>query len=398
MICRKCKKEIPDDAVYCCYCRTKQKREPLKTKRRANGMGCVKRLAGRRRKPWAVLITKNKKQMYMGFYTKQTEAEEALAKITPDAISERYNYTLEKVYEDWKSVHFRGLTDWGEQGYKSAWTHFQEIKNMKMREIKTDTLQKRIDTATSAGLSRSVCEKMKQLASQLCKYAMQQDIINKNYAQFIALPKGKPKAKEIFTDKEIDVLFAHDNDERVRIILAMIYTGFRVDELLSLLTEDTHIDDGYVVGGEKTEAGKNRIVPINDLILPYFKSWYEKASASGTDFLIANNSGNKKDVKNFRSREFYPVLQELGILPAGKIDKGHPPRLTPHSTRHTFASLAASAGVPPETLRKLIGHADYSTTANIYIHENLDQLKAGIGKIKRKKKQNRTRSKAVSDA
>ena len=81
-----------------------------------------------------------KKQLYMGFFTKQTEAEEALAKITSDTISERYNYTVEKIYEDWKSVHFRGLTDWGEQGYKSAWTHFQSIKNLKMREVKTDVL------------------------------------------------------------------------------------------------------------------------------------------------------------------------------------------------------------------------------------------------------------------
>lgn len=56
-------------------------------------MGCVKHLAGRRRKPWLVLITKDKKQIPMGTYAKQTEAEAGLAKITPESVSERYNYT-----------------------------------------------------------------------------------------------------------------------------------------------------------------------------------------------------------------------------------------------------------------------------------------------------------------
>lgn len=115
-------------------------------------------------------------------------------------------------------------------------------------------MQKCVDAVVIKKLSRSVCEKMKQLASQLCKCSMQQNIISKNYAQFIVLPKAEKK--EIFTNKEIDILFAHDSDERVRIILTLIYTGMRIDELLGLLTANVHINDGYIVGGEKTEAGK----------------------------------------------------------------------------------------------------------------------------------------------
>lgn len=125
------------------------------------------------------------------------------------------------------------------------------------------------------------------------------------------------------------------------------------------------------------------MIPINSLVLPYIKHWYEIAVASGQEHLIVNNAGKKKDVKNFRSREFYPVLEELGIQ--GHVDKEHPARLTPHSTRHTFASLAVRSGMAPEILQKIIGHADYSTTADIYIHENLDDLKNGIELIKRSK-------------
>jgi len=86
---------------------------------------------------------------------------------------------------------------------------------------------------------------------------------------------------------------------------------------------------------------------------------------------------------NFRNRGFYKVLGDLGFQP--HIDKDHPAskfaRLTPHSTRHTFASLAVRAGVEPNVLQKLIGHAHYSTTADIYIHDNISQLKDGISKM-----------------
>lgn len=282
-----------------------------------------------------------------------------------------------------EKIHFAGLTEWGKQGYETAWTYFEDIKRIKMHNVKTDTLQTAIDTAVKKGKSRSTCEKIRNLSGQLCKYAMQQDIINKNYAQFLVLPKQEKKEKEIFTDDEISTLFAHEADRDVKIILTLIYTGFRIDELFSLETDNVHIDDGYVTGGEKTEAGKDRIVPINAKILPFIKKWYEEAKSKKQKYLLVNSEGNKINPNNFRNRDFYPTLAKLGFQP--EIDKDHPAskfaRLTPHSTRHTFASLAVRGGVKPEVLQKLIGHSHYETTADIYIHENIAELKNGISKL-----------------
>lgn len=61
--------------------------------------------------------------------------------------------------------------------------------------------------------------------------------------------------------------------------------------------------------------------------------------------------------------KYYPLLDKLGIE-----------RKTPHATRHTYASRARRAGMPPEILQKILGHADYSTTANIYVHTNAEEL------------------------
>ena len=49
-------------------------------------------------------------------------------------------------------------------------------------------------------------------------------------------------------------------------------------------------------------------------------------------------------------------------------------RKTPHSTRHTYASRARRDGMPPELLQKILGHSDYTTTANIYVHTDVQEL------------------------
>lgn len=379
MVCKKCKKQIEDDSVYCRFCGGKQTREKNKTLKRANGTGCVKKLIGRRKKPWVVLITKNGEQVPLSYHEKRTDALNALNAVSPESISDRYSQTIEDIYNDWKVLHFKGLTKSGEQGYKTAWLYFESIKDIKMRDAKTDTFQACINAATEKGHTRAVCEKIKQLASQICKFAMQSDLINKNYAQFLILPKPTTKEKEIFTDDEIAILKTHDYDERAKIVLSLIYSGFRIDELLSLESENVFIDDRYMVGGLKTEAGKDRVVPISDEIYSYIKSWHESAVKGKTKYLITNNNGNKMDVKNFRSRDFYPLLEELNIQ--HHVDQEHPARLTPHCCRHTFASLAVKAAVKPEVLQAIMGHADYSTTADVYVHQDITELIKGMQRI-----------------
>lgn len=76
-----------------------------------------------------------------------------------------------------------------------------------------------------------------------------------------------------------------------------------------------------------------------------------------------------KVAANFRRRNYYPLLDRLGIE-----------RKTPHSTRHTYASRARKSGMPPEILQKILGHTDYSTTANIYVHTDIEELIKAVEK------------------
>lgn len=375
--CIKCKKEIPDDSIFCLHCGKKQATtEARKTKKRANGAGSVYKVKGRRRKPWAAVATRYvncvRESVFLGYFATEREASEALANIDTKNVSSEYNSTLKDIYDAWSRVHFGDLSDASVEGYESAWKHLNPCHNKKMRDIRTDDFQVIIDKLIKNGRSRSTCNKIRILANQLSKYAMERDITNKNYAQFIKLPKECKKEKEIFSDKEIEILFKNQWKQTAQIILTFIYSGTRIEELFSMETKNVHLKEQYMIGGEKTEAGKNRIIPINEKILPFIENWYDV----NNQYLLTNSKGGKKNARNFREREFYPFLEEVGIL-----SKDNPRRLTPHSTRHTFASMMVQAGAQPELLQKIIGHENYETTIDTYTHFTKDDISAMISQI-----------------
>ena len=125
---------------------------------------------------------------------------------------------------------------------------------------------------------------------------------------------------------------------------------------------------------QRADAGKDRLVPFPSQIpeiKTFVQDWYNE---SKTDFLLNG------DVNNFRKRNFYPALAECGVIPeptvtelkSGKTTKKYDTEITPHCCRHTFATLSADCGMQPEKLQRIIGHAKYETTADIYNHSGQD--------------------------
>lgn len=380
-ICVKCKKDIPDESTFCLFCGKKQVvGEKKKTKKRANGSGTVYKVPGRRRKPWAAVATKYvhsvRDSVFLGYFATEKEADAALASVDIKNMPADFNSTLQDIYKMWSRSHFQDIGHDSVIGYENAWKHLTSCHNKKMRDLRADDFQIVIDELVKRGRSRSSCDKIKILANKLCQFAMERDVVNKNYAQFIKLPKENKKEKEIFSDAEIEILFKNKWKETAQIILVFIYTGTRIEELFSIETKNVHLKERYMVGGEKTDAGKNRIIPINEKIYPFIESWYNPEN----DYLLINSKGGKKNARNFREREFYPFLKEIGIL--SKDEKK--PRLTPHSARHTFSSKMVKAGARPELLQKIIGHANYETTIDTYTHfqeEDIAELTSQVNII-----------------
>lgn len=348
--CIKCDINLPDEAIYCYACGKKQIPEKRKALKRANGTGTVYRLQGRRKRPWVAA----KNRVILGYYEKKTDAIAAIDRLSGKDVSERYNMTFSEVFEDWKAEHYKTIGEKGIESYNGSYKVCSSLYNRKFRDLRTKDFQDVIDA--NNGKSRATLNKYKQLMTQMSSWAVREEIITTNFAKYVNLPQEEKKEKDIFTDAEIKKL-EKDNSDTARIILMLIYTGMRISELFYLPLSDYH--KTYVIGGEKTEAGRNRVIPIRKEGRKYFEYFSSKANG---DLLISGYDGQHVPA-NFRNRDFYPLLEKL------KIEKH-----TPHATRHTYASWARKQGMAPEVLQKILGHADYSTTANIYVHTSPEDL------------------------
>ena len=99
--------------------------------------------------------------------------------------------------------------------------------------------------------------------------------------------------------------------------------------------------------------------------MPYITYWL---TLSGSRLITRDGQAIRVDY--YRKYLYYPTLDKAGVR-----------RLTPHSTRHTFATLLSNAKVPTKDIQELIGHSDYATTANTYTHPDLEVLRNAIEKI-----------------
>ena len=258
-----------------------------------------------------------------------------------------------------------------------------------MRELKTEDYQAVITALADAGKSRSMCEKQRQLFSQLCKWAMQNDIITINYAEGLRLPAPSPKKERTLTDDELGKIkaIADDNNKgnRFRQIaqLAMVltYTGMRIDELLSMRRDDVHLNEGYMIGGEKTDAGRQRVIPILEPIRMIVAEWM--LCSLGSEFLLPTSTGRKKNVDTVE-HSFRRLMIVLGINPdPEKVDRKDMGELiTPHSLRRTAATRLVEGKAEPTAVQAILGHADFSTTADYYTSHNVEYLAEEMKKFK----------------
>lgn len=350
MNCMKCKADLPDGALYCPMCGKKQAPEKRKALKRANGTGTVYKLQGRRKRPW--VAAKNK--VVIGYYERKTDALEALERLSGKDLTERYNMTFAEVFQEWSVEHYKEIGVKGIEGYNRAYDIFEPLHGKKFRDLRTSDFQSVIDQHMEK--TQSTVSKYKQLITQMSQWAVREEICTTNFARFVRIPERVKKEKDIFTEEEINKL-EEDGGESAKIVLMLLATGMRIGELFSLRLEDYH--ETYVIGGSKTEAGRNRVIPIRPEGRKHFAYFAQQATGP---LLLSGYTGEKRP-ENYRKRNYYPLLDRLGIE-----------RHTPHATRHTYTSRAVKEGTAPEILQKILGHADYSTTANVYTHIDIDTL------------------------
>lgn len=211
---------------------------------------------------------------------------------------------------------------------------------------------------------------------KLLQEAVDQDLIMRNPALRVKLPKTERKRFEVLTPGQIARLVDAVGAEWHAFVLVKTYAALRFSEVAGLRVGCVDQERGHLrieqviveaaghldIRSPKTEAG-TRSVAVPDFVMTALKA-HMKAYPAGTQGLVFHDrNGNP-----VRRSTFYRMWREATVqagLPGFKV----------RNLRHTGASLAIDAGTDPIHLAKRLGHTSSAFTAKVYgqIYESKDR-------------------------
>ena len=335
-----------------------------RNRERGNGDGCIFKLSGNRKKPWAIRITvgwdrKTGKQImkYLSYHRTRKEAKAALREylVNPYNLNSK-DITVMDMFEEWyKTTPLEYET---KRAYKSALNQVPELHKRKLRDIKIVELKnamKPLRPATQANF--------KYIMKHIFMLGIEHEAVERDLSAFLKPETGEKKQRKPFSAEELSKIKAFEH-ELNDITIILLYTGMRISEILEMKRENVNLEERYFYGGKKTTTGKTRITPIHDAILPIVKRYYNR----GTARFITDSEGKPVAYQAFLTGYWAELRAYLGT--------DH----TPHCTRHTFVTFARRCGLDRDLVKKIVGHSSKDVT-DIYDHSDIEELLAEVNKL-----------------
>lgn len=219
--------------------------------------------------------------------------------------------------------------------------------------------------------SKSINRKISTLKSFFKYQLRKQTIAVSPMANIVSLKVSK-RLPSFIEEKDMDTLFQHVEfpdtweGKTDRLLLQILYqTGMRLSELINL--KESQIDKGYSNLKVLGKRNKERIIPINNLllypILEYIKSKRDNVEVFDTEYLLISERGKKLQPKYVYNK----VKLYLGYVTTNE-------RKSPHILRHSFATHLTNNGADINAVKELLGHSSLAAT-QIYTHNSIEKLK-----------------------
>ncbi|WP_302357579.1 tyrosine-type recombinase/integrase [uncultured Megasphaera sp.] len=350
--------------------------------RNPNGYGCIKRLSGRRRRPFVFVVSVQGRQQPIEYFSDLVEAQIYQAdynRLHGQRSLPGHKISLAELYHRWLPRHIDDTqpSQSALDSYRNSYQHLASLHDRPVADIRYADYQRIIDGMRARGLSYSSCKKVRSLISLLLKHADKIELHTTNYAPLLSIGRNRPvRPHHTFSRQKINRLWANVDAPGVDTVLILLYTGMRCGELLALRKSDVHLRQRYVsITRSKTAAGI-RIIPIHHRILPLIEA---RMSASG-DALITDSNGQPYNYTR------YVVIWRavMRLIHANTRANAHQRTLThtTHDCRHTVATLLDNAGANETAKRRILGHAGGDITERVYTHKGLRQLRKCIELLK----------------
>ena len=276
-----------------------------------------------------------------------------------------------------------------------------------MRAVRRADLQHCLDQC--AGMSSTPCILVHSVLTHVCKYAMSENIISIDPSLALIMPNYKESnRKDAFThEQEEKLLSVAADDPSGLMIYILYYTGMRRGEMLGLKWQDVDWDNklihvqrsvsfrtkqrGHAQGTSdvKTEES-DRYVPLPDELADILRPLRSLPHL----YIVSTRNDEPLRDSEYRGRwnrlmlnagyahvsdRYYKKVErwkkEGKPIKSPNIVHDYDVDITPHWFRHNYITACVTAGLPAEVTMRIVGHASYQTTVEIYTHITKEQLR-----------------------
>ena len=180
--------------------------------------------------------------------------------------------------------------------------------------------------------------------------------------------------KENFTFRNLGIYISLTTGLRIGEICGLKWSD--IDVCNETITVRRTIERIYIIEGDckhtklviNTPKTKNscREIPMNKELLAMVKPLKKVVN---NEFYVVTNEEKPTEPRTYRNY-YYRLMKRLEI-----------PRLKYHGLRHSFATRCIESNCDYKTVSVLLGHANITTTLNLYVHPNMEQKKRCITKM-----------------
>lgn len=405
--CPECDLQVSTMAQVCPHCGyplVKEKRSVRskpKRMRLPNGFGSIYEIKNRPlRKPFYVKVctgrTDDGKLQYQSLkpqssFATYNEAYEALIAYNKDPYVFEKTMTVKEVYEAWlEEVTEKRLKN-NIKMYRAAWRYCYiaynvDFRNVRVSHIKACIEDSKIKIASGRyagkeiGPTDAVRRSIKSLWNVLFDYAIEHGLVDKNVSREYIVhvkPGVDGHQKHIaFTDHEMDLLWkASETDKYACMVLILCYSGMRPSELCEMRRKNIDLVNDTMIGGMKTEAGRDRVIPIHHRIKHFIELFCQESESYSSEYLInrldsMTKRGTQMRYESLKYR-FDILMKSLEINPAHN----------PHDCRKHFITMAKKYELDEYAIKRIVGHQIDDLTERIYTERSNTWLKSEIEKI-----------------
>lgn len=394
--CPECGLQVSDKAYTCPHCGypivpIKQRKPYGQHRRLPNGFGRITKISNQNlRNPYRAMVTIGKTSegrpisrilKPKGYFKTYNEAYAALVEYNKNPYDLDVEMSVKELYEKWSEKHFVKYPSAStKRAVQAAWNYCSDVENIKVRDLRMKHVRYCIEDGeyNNHTASPSIKARIKSVFAGMLDFAVEYELVDRNVAKDISITKNTSHEHHMsFTEDELTLLWNSIDVPYVDVLLIQCYSGMRPQELGLIEISNVDLDNGTIIGGIKTEAGKNRIIPIHPKIYDLVKMRYRNAENINSPYLLNcwdNRSVNESPqltYNKYRLR-FNRIIDQLNL------DKNH----KPHDGRKTFVTMAKKYKVDEYAIKYIVGHAINDITENVYTDRQTNWLIEEIKKIK----------------